>query len=151
MFDQAINCITIAVHTFLLWLLIWRETSLMMRWLMTMLIGRIAADYILMTPMSGNQYFYCYYIFETVGFVIFFLAWIECKKMITKSFIMQAMLIYLAPEVFHVGFFFLGFWRDSFWDMALRCADILRPVYLSVLLYMCGILYRRKGNYFVND
>src|SRR5882762_10030876 len=136
---------TIAVHTFLLWLIIWRETSLMLRWLSTMLIARIFCDYILMTvPRHSITYFYLYYAFEIVGFMLFALSYMECKRMITKSFIGQAMLIYLIPETIHVSLFITHHWR-----YAIRCADVLRLPYLCVLLYVCGILYRRKGYYSV--
>jgi hypothetical protein len=141
---------TIAIHTFMLWMMIWRETSLIMRWLSTALIARILCDYILLTPMDKITYFHLFYIFEIIGFILFGVAYIECKKLIIKSFIGQCMLIYLIPEMVHVSCYGLGFWEHRYWQTACNLSDALKPLYVGVLLYMCGILYRRKGNFYVN-
>jgi len=146
MIDSFFSWSTILVHTFLLWLMIWRETSLMMRWLMTMLIARVFCDYILLTPMGPVTYFYLYYSFEIVGFFLFLLAYMECKRLIVKSFIGQAMMIYIIPETIHISMFI-----THNWHIAVRFADVLRPLYLSCMIYICGILYRRKGHYVVSD
>jgi len=142
---------TIAIHTFMLWLLIWRETSLMMRWLMTALLGRICADYILLTPMDDATYFWMFYIFETIGFAMFTVAYFECRRMITKTFIGQCMLIYIFPEALHVLAFVAGFVDHKYWALACKFSDALKPLYVGVLLYMCGILYRRKGVHYVEN
>jgi hypothetical protein len=118
----------------------------MMRWLMTMLIGRILCDYVLMTPMNPVTYFYLYYGFEIVGFFLFMIAYLECKRLITKSFIGQAMMLYIIPEAVHVALFI-----THQWHLAVKLADILRPLYLSCMIYICGILYRRKGHYIVQE
>lgn len=141
---------TIVIHTFMLWMMIWRETSLIMRWLMTALIGRICADYILLTPMNDTAYFWMFYVFETAGFILFAVAYIECKNLIKKSFIGQAMLLYLIPEAIHIALFFIGFWERKYWFIALRASDALKPLYVGVLIYMCCILYRRKGVFYVD-
>lgn len=141
---------TIAIHTFMLWLLIWRETSLIMRWLMTALLGRICADYILLTPMNNITYFWMFYIFESMGFILFSIAYIECKNLIKKSFIGHAMLLYLIPEAIHIALFLLGFWKRNYWFIALRASDALKPLYVAVLIYMSCILYRRKGVFYVD-
>jgi hypothetical protein len=112
-----------------------------------MLIARICCDYILMaTPRHQVAYFYLYYGFEIIGFFLFLLAYMECKKLITKSFIGQAMLLYIVPETVHIALFITHHWR-----YALRCADVLRPLYLGCMIYICGILYRRKGYHYVQE
>lgn len=146
MIDLFFSWSTIIVHTFLLWMIIWRETSFMLRWLSTMLIARIFCDYVLMTPMDATAYFYLYYGFEIVGFFLFMLAYIECKRLIVKSQIGLSMLIYMIPEAIHVAMFL-----THRWNVAVRFADVLRPVYLSCMIYLCFILYGRKGYHIVND
>lgn len=138
---------TIAIHTIILWMIIWRETSLILRWLSTMLIARIFCDYILMTVTRHSlTYFYLYYGFEIVGFFLFILAYLECKRLIVKSQIGLAMLFYMIPETIHVGMFLAHQWR-----YAIRLADVLRPIYLACMIAICYILYGRKGNYIVQD
>lgn len=143
MIDAFFSWSTIAVHTVLLWMIIWRETSLVLRWLSTMLIARIFCDYALMTvPRHTVTYFYLYYGFEIVGFFLFLLAYLECKRLIVKSQIGFAMLVYVIPEAIHIAMFLTHHWHT-----ALRFADILRPLYLSCMIYVCCILYGRKGYY----
>lgn len=135
---------TIAAHISLLVILIWCETSFALRWLSTAVVARVCADYILLTPMNANQYFWCYYIFEVIGFALMFFAWVECKRLITKSEIGWVMLVYLIPESLHVCAFLM-----KEYVIACKFADVLRPIYLGCILYMCSILIKRKRNPYV--
>lgn len=134
---------TIAAHTGMLAMLIWCNTSFILRSLSSMLIARIFMDYVLLVPMSDITYFWLYYAFEIVGFFLFVFAYFECKDKITKSYIHYGMLVYLIPEAVHI----IAFVSHHF-SLACKFADIMRPFYLLCLLYMCSILYSRKGNQF---
>lgn len=56
------------------------------------------------------------------------------------------MLVYLIPEAIHIG----SFITHNF-ELACKFADVLRPIYLGCIIYMCSILIRRKGNIYVEE
>jgi hypothetical protein len=132
----------IAVHVLLAVILIHNWLSFHLRWLSLAVIVRIFTDMVLLSyPMDEVTYFWLFYAFQIVGVITFFIAYLECKRMIANSDIGYAMLIYLIPETIQTVMFFM-----KEYAIACKFADYLRPFNLLCMIYICIIMMRRKGN-----
>lgn len=131
----------ITVHVSLAVILIRNWLSFHLRWTATAVIVRIFCDMVLLKHYDDVTYFWLYYAFQLVGSLTFAIAWIECREMIKSWELSGAMLVYLLPELWQSCEFMAG-------NHATACkfADILRPINLMCMIYMCIIMMKRKGN-----
>lgn len=131
----------IVVHVVLAIILIRNWLSFHLRWTAVAVIARIFSDLVLLKQYDDNTYFWLFYAFQLVGSATFMIALAECTLLIRNWELSIAMLIYLAPELWQSGAFL-----TKHYALACHLADILRPINLACMVYVCSILIRRKGN-----
>lgn len=139
--DWAYSISVIAVHILLAIILIRNWLSFHLRWTAVAVIARIFSDLVLLKQYDDNTYFWLFYAFQLVGSATFTIALAECTLLVRNWELSIAMLIYLAPELWQSGAFL-----TKHYALACHLADILRPINLACMVYVCSILVRRKGN-----
>lgn len=131
----------IVAHVALAIILIRNWLSFHLRWTAVAVIVRIFCDLVLLKNYDDNTYFWLFYAFQLAGSATFLIALAECTLIVKSWELSISMLIYLVPELWQSGAFL-----TKHYILACHLADILRPINLACMVYVCSILIRRKGN-----